>query len=66
MRRNGVSMDIRELRTEHIEFSGEIMDRVLRSAILNSNVIDVTNGHLMSLCRNIAVQLWRLRQSLKY
>ena len=39
--RNGVSMDIRELRTEHIEFSGEIMDRVLRSAILNSNVIDV-------------------------
>ena len=41
MRRNGVSMDIRELRTEHIEFSGEIMDRVLRSAILNSNVIDV-------------------------
>ena len=34
-------MDIRELRTEHIEFSGEIMDRVLRSAILNSNVIDV-------------------------
>ena len=41
MRRNGVSMDIRELRTEHIEFSGETMDRVLRSAILNSNVIDV-------------------------
>ena len=41
VRRNGVSMDIRELRTEHIEFSGEIMDRVLRSAILNSNVIDV-------------------------
>lgn len=34
-------MDIRELRTEHTEFSGEIMDRVLRSAILNSNVIDV-------------------------
>ena len=40
-RRNGVSMDIRELRTEHTEFSGEIMDRVLRSAILNSNVINV-------------------------
>ena len=41
VRRNGVSMDIRELRTEHTEFSGEIMDRVLRSAILNSNVINV-------------------------
>lgn len=38
-------MDIRELRTEHREFTGEIMDRVLRSAILNSNVIDIIQSN---------------------
>lgn len=45
------------------------MDRVLRSAILNSNVIDVIQDNKRpfdELSRNIAVQLWRLRQSLKY
>lgn len=34
-------MDIRELRIEHREFTGEIRDRVLRGAILNSNVMEI-------------------------
>ena len=38
-------MDIRELRTEHREFTGEIVDRVLRNAILNSNIMDVIQNN---------------------
>lgn len=34
-------MDIEDLRTEHMEFAGEIRDRVLRRAIMNSNIVDI-------------------------
>lgn len=38
-------MDIKELRTEYTEVGGAIVDRVLRSAILNANVIDVIRNN---------------------